>query len=119
MAHISHISSVTDAQKAIEPLQQPMADPLGAEIETKTFNLFSTENGNLHAGTWETATGLSRWSFDEGGEVIYVLGGKMTVTRDGEEPQEIEAGDLAVFPEGWTGTWNVTEPLSKVYVVYK
>ena len=118
MAIIKHIASITDAEKTVEPLQLPLADPLGATIETKMLNVFSTDNG-LHAGTWETDEGLSRWSFDDNGEVIYVLSGKMTVQRDGEEPQEVGAGDLAIFPQGWTGTWNVTERLSKVYVIYR
>ncbi|MBO1902414.1 DUF861 domain-containing protein [Leucobacter weissii] len=118
MAIISRIADVEDAQKTIEPLQLPLADPLGADIETKTFNLFSTEDDGLHAGTWETEEGVSRWDFAESGEVIYVLGGRMTVQRDGEAPQEVGAGDLAIFPKGWTGTWTVTERLSKVYVIY-
>lgn len=118
MATISHIAAIEESAKTVEPLQLPLADPLGADIETKTFNLYSTGDNSLHAGTWETAEGLSRWDFSNGGEVIYVLAGKMTVQRDGQEPQEIGAGDLAVFEQGWTGTWNVTERLSKVYVIF-
>ncbi|KPN18171.1 MULTISPECIES: cupin domain-containing protein [Arthrobacter] len=118
MAIVRSIAQVEESEKEVEPLALPLADPLGAEIETKTYNLFSTEEETIHAGTWETATGLSRWDFSDGGEVIYVLGGRMTVQRDGEEPKEVGPGDLAVFPQGWTGTWNVTERLSKVYVMY-
>ena len=43
--------------------------------------------GSHHAGTWECAEGLSAWDFSNGGEVIYVTAGKMTVTREGEAPQ--------------------------------
>lgn len=118
MAIIRDIAAVSESEKEVEPLQLPLADPLGADIETKTFNLYSTPNESLHTGTWETAEGLSRWDFSDGGEVIYVLSGKMTVHRDGGEPQTISAGDLAVFEQGWSGTWNVTERLSKVYVMF-
>lgn len=118
MAIIRSITSVAESEKSVEPLSLPLADPLGAEIETKTFNLFSTDDGSHHAGTWECAEGLSAWDFSNGGEVIYVTAGKMTVTREDEAPQEVQAGDLAIFPRGWKGTWNVTERLSKVYVIY-
>lgn len=118
MALISHVSDIQEADKTVEPLALPLADPLGATIETKTFNLYSTDTESIHAGTWETDVGESRWEFTDGGEVIYVLGGKMTVLKDGEKPQEVGVGDLVVFPQGWCGTWTVTERLTKIYVLY-
>ncbi len=118
MAIVRSLSTVTEDEKSVEPLAPPLGTPVGGEIETKTFNLFSTDDDSHHAGTWDCAVGLSEWHFSDGGEVIYVTAGKMTVTREGEEPQEISAGDLAIFPQGWKGTWNVTEPLSKIYVMY-
>ncbi len=118
MATQLRISEVTEEQKEIAPLALPLADPLGADITTKTLNAFSSEDARIHAGIWETETGRSRWEFDEGGEVIYILGGAMTVERDGEDPLDVKTGDLVVFERGWKGFWNVTSPLSKVYVLY-
>lgn len=118
MALISRIADIAEADKTVEPLALPLADPLGKTIETKTFNLYSTDDDSLHAGTWETDEGESRWEFTDEGEVIYVLSGKMTVQQDGADPQDIGPGDLAVFPKGWKGTWNVTERLTKVYAIY-
>lgn len=118
MAIVRNVSTVKESEKEIEPLALPLADPLGKEIETKTFNLFETADESIYAGTWETAIGESRWDFADSGEVIYVLSGRMTVTEDGAEAKEVGPGDLAIFPQGWKGTWNVTEPLKKVYVIY-
>lgn len=118
MAHLVHIDAIPVADKTVEPLALPLADPLGATIETKTYNLYSTDDDSLHAGTWETGTGESRWEFTDEGEVIYVLEGRMTVQEDGGSSQEVGPGDLVVFPKGWKGTWNVTAPLRKVYVIY-
>ena len=42
----------------------------------------------------------------------------MTVTRDGEEPVELGAGDMAVFPKGWCGTWDIHETVRKVYAIF-
>ncbi|KMO79343.1 hypothetical protein BST22_24105 [Mycolicibacterium chubuense] len=73
--------------------------------------------GAQSAGIWQCSPGPSYWRQDEN-EVIYVLSGRMTVTPDGGEPLEVGAGDIAVFPLGWTGTWVIHETLRKVYVVF-
>ncbi len=42
----------------------------------------------------------------------------MTVTADGGEPLDLSTGDTAVFPKGWTGTWDIAETLRKLYVIF-
>ena len=42
----------------------------------------------------------------------------MDVTPDGGEPAEIKAGDIAVFPTGWKGTWDLHETVRKVYSIF-
>jgi uncharacterized cupin superfamily protein len=51
-------------------------------------------------------------------EVIHLVAGRMTVTRDGGEPVELAAGDMAVFPKGWAGTWDIHETVRKVYAIF-
>jgi uncharacterized protein len=74
-------------------------------------------DGARSAGIWQCSAGPSFWRQDEN-EVIYVLSGRMTVTPEGGEPLDVGAGDIAVFPLGWTGTWVIHETLRKVYVVF-
>ena len=74
-------------------------------------------DGAKSAGIWQVTPGQSYWRQDEL-EVIFVLSGRMTVTPDGGEPLEVKAGDVAVFPLGWSGTWVIHETLRKVYVVF-
>ena len=50
---------------------------------------------------------------------MQILAGRMTVTPDGGEPTEIAAGDVAVFPRGWGGTWQIHETIRKVYVLFE
>ena len=100
-------------------LGPPSADVIGAEIPVRSAIPFSSEGGDVLSGVWEAQPGLSRWEFLDRGEVILVLEGSMTVTRDGEEPLTIGAGTAAVFPLGWTGTWEITERIRKFFVVYK
>jgi len=38
-----------------------------------------------------------------------------SVTPDGGE---LGAGDMAVFPKGWSGTWDIHETIRKVYAIF-
>ena len=51
-------------------------------------------------------------------EVIYLVAGRMTVTPDGGQSKEIGVGDIAVFPLGWSGTWEIHETVRKVYSIF-
>ena len=73
--------------------------------------------GEKSAGIWQCAPGPSHWTLGVN-EVIYVVSGRMTVTPDGGEPSEVGAGDIAVFPLGWTGTWVIHETLRKAYAIF-
>jgi len=74
-------------------------------------------DGEKSAGIWQCTPGPSYWVQDEN-EVIYLLSGRMTVTPDGGEPAEVKAGDIAVFPIGWKGTWDIHETVRKVYSIF-
>jgi sarcosine oxidase subunit beta len=50
-------------------------------------------------------------------EFVHILSGRMTVTPDGGEPADIGPGDTAVFPRGWTGTWQIHDTIRKLYVL--
>ncbi len=102
-----------------KPLAPPSATPLDGEVIVRSRVDFATEDRTLVSGVWESETGRSRWEFTTRGEIIYVISGAMTVEEDGGEPVEVTAGSTAYFPIGWCGTWNVTERLRKVFVVYK
>jgi hypothetical protein len=36
----------------------------------------------------------------------------------GVEPSEVGTGDIAVFPTGWKGTWDIHETVRKVYSIF-
>jgi uncharacterized cupin superfamily protein len=69
------------------------------------------------AGIWQCTAGPSYWVQEEN-EFIYVLSGSLTVTPDGGKPATFGAGDSAMFPRGWRGTWDLHETVRKVYVVF-
>jgi len=51
------------------------------------------------------------------GERIAAVGPNLQAP-DGGESAEIGPGDTAVFPRGWTGTWQIHETIRKLYVLF-
>lgn len=70
------------------------------------------------AGTWGCGVSKFDWQYS-GTETAYVIKGKVLVTPTGEwascKPTEVKAGDLAVFPDGMTCVWDVSEAIEKHY----
>ena len=93
----------------------PLPQATGAAMATHGATMW--EKGDASAGIWQCEPGSSHWVL-ETNEVIYLVAGRMTVTPDGGEPCEIGAGDVAVFPVGWTGTWEIHETVRKLFSIF-
>ncbi|HUZ20538.1 MAG TPA: cupin domain-containing protein [Acidimicrobiales bacterium] len=93
----------------------PLAEATGPEMHTSGITIW--QDGDDEAGIWECTPGPSRWLL-ETNELVHIVKGRMTVTVDGGEAVELGPGDTAVFPKGWSGTWEIHEPLRKVYAIY-
>jgi uncharacterized cupin superfamily protein len=73
--------------------------------------------GNI--GIWECQPGGWPIVNRPDTEVCYVLSGAATITDDATDTKhELKAGDLLVLPVGWSGRWDVTQTLRKVYVIF-
>jgi uncharacterized cupin superfamily protein len=94
----------------------PLDEATGAEMSTAGVTLWEGDSG-ASAGIWECSPGPSHWVLTTN-EVIHLVAGRMTVTPDGGEALEIRAGDVAVFPLGWSGTWLIHETVRKVYAIF-
>jgi uncharacterized cupin superfamily protein len=73
-------------------------------------------DGSSEAGIWECTAGAYHVVCVRD-EFCHLLAGRVTVTEDGGEPLELQAGDCAMFPRGWSGTWRITEPIRKAYMI--
>jgi uncharacterized cupin superfamily protein len=92
-----------------------LEEATGEPMQTRGVTIW--KDGDASAGVWECTAGPSRWLLDTH-EVIHLVAGRMTVTPDGGESTEINAGDVAIFPRGWSGTWDIHEPVRKVYAIF-
>jgi uncharacterized cupin superfamily protein len=110
--HLHAITGPTELEDwgALEEATDP-----GTPMQTAGLTLW--KDGEQEVGIWECTAGPSRWVL-ETHEEIYIISGRMTVARDGSEPLDLGAGDAAVFPRGWSGTWQIHEKLRKLYVIF-
>jgi uncharacterized cupin superfamily protein len=64
---------------------------------------------------WEKEVSSFPWSYDQK-ETCLLLEGRVKVTPDGGgEPVEFGPGDLVVFAQGLSCTWEISEPVRKHY----
>jgi uncharacterized cupin superfamily protein len=110
--HLHDPAAVTDLED-----WGPLAEASDASIPMQTSGRTLWSDGAQEAGIWECTAGPSRWTL-ETHEEIYLLAGRMTVTPDGGTPVDLGPGDAAVFPRGWTGTWQIHETVRKLYVIF-
>ena len=88
-----------------------------ASYITVTSNPDAAQLQSLGVSSWPIWTcGVSTfpWTYDER-ETCLLLEGDVTVTPAGGEPVRFGPGDLVVFVEGLSCTWDVHVPVRKHY----
>ena len=94
---------------------------LGGDVSKIISGAPSTKTAVQHAGgivtgTWECEPG--KWSHEQSGdEYVSLLEGSMILESADGTVEKYSALDSFVIPDGWSGTWEVTEPLKKFFVV--
>ena len=81
--------------------------------------LFNDRSNRFGCGVWECSVGVVRmvaWPQDE---FCVLLAGRVVITPDGGSPQEFRAGDALAIPRGFTGTWDIREPLRKYFAIQR
>ena len=52
-------------------------------------------------------------------EFAHILEGKVTITDRAGNSRTYVSGDAIVTPKGFKGTWEVVEPVRKIFAIYK
>ena len=71
--------------------------------------------GDMEVGIWEHSVGIS--SDVEVEEIFVVLAGRGRVTCDEGGIIDLAPGVVGMLPSGARTTWEITEPLRKVWIV--
>lgn len=85
-----------------------------------THEYYANSSGEVSCGVWSCETGSWRIAFDEGSdEYFHVLQGRIRITGPAGERCEFGPGEACVIPAGYTGLFEVLEPVTKHYVMVK
>lgn len=114
VAHPPQIS-IPDAL-ALELIEVgPRADPTrGTPVESAAV---LHDDGRVETGVWEVGEGTFPARKDGVCETFHVVAGAGTITGADGDVVVLRPGVTVHQPDGWHGTWDVTEPVRKVYVV--
>jgi uncharacterized cupin superfamily protein len=110
----THVPSaaLTDS---LEPRgQRPGADAGDPQISVRSFD----GGPDVRAGIWEAEPGGWPVVDREDTETCYILSGRATITDAATgATYDVRAGDVIIQQRGWSGRWDVTETIRKVYSI--
>lgn len=79
--------------------------------------LWSSPDGQIEIGVWECTPGSFTSDRSAGPEFCHLLQGRAVMTEANGTRRELKAGDALLLPQGWKGTWEVSEHVRKIYVI--
>jgi uncharacterized protein len=86
----------------------------GEPVESKLI-LYADRHTEI--GIWEVTPGTFPASKDGVCELMQFVAGSATIT-DADGETTVEPGVVMFTPDGWTGTWTVTETVRKTYALH-
>ena len=87
----------------------------------QTFDL-PFADGEVEVGIWECTPGTFDGTTGDFDEIMYMVGGRVTITYGGDLSEEhatfdIAPGTLWTTPRNWPCTWTVHQTVRKMYVI--
>jgi uncharacterized cupin superfamily protein len=71
----------------------------------------------LQVGVWEITPGSFTTVKDGISELMHFISGSGTIVGDDGTTTVIAPGVVLITPDGWSGTWHVSETARKVYAI--
>jgi uncharacterized cupin superfamily protein len=109
---------ITKLQSASDAPWEPVAPEkiLSGAPQTRTVVFYENAAERLYAGEWEATVGKWRIAYSEW-EYIRVLSGRCVVSGEDGTSVEATSGESFVIEPGFIGTWEVLEPMHKLWVI--
>jgi len=102
----------------LQPTEYIPADTLvSGDPQERGLSYYADQTGQLDAGIWECEPNRHVIEAAPYDEFVYLLQGQIDVIDDEGGVESYKAGDSFVMPRGCKCTWDVKEPVRKLYVV--
>ncbi len=89
---------------------------LAGTYKTTTWNHFSSDDGRLFSGIWESTPGTVKVDYVEW-EFCHFIQGEAVLTREDGKKWRLKRGDVFIIPAGFKGTWQTVRKVKKHYVI--
>ena len=89
------------------------ADQGNPQVSMQTIS----NDGSIHVGVWECTPGGWPIVDRRDTEVAQIVKGRGTITDADGTKHVLVPGAVVTLPKGWSGRWDLTETLRKVYVI--
>lgn len=123
------MSDIAEAERLLRTMAVALADAVRGDLPP-TGPRVGADSGDPQTATLTVFEGhgveVCVWTCTPGGwlitdrpttEAMLLLEGAATITPVGGEPVHLVAGDVFVLPKGWSGRWDITEPVRKFAVL--
>jgi uncharacterized protein len=111
---------VVDFSSATPEVSESKPPPerlLSGDPVTTVKNYFADKDGRFFAGVWESTRGRWRVTYSEH-EFCHITRGRVRLEDNKGKRWEFGPGASFLIPAGFSGVWEVLEPVSKLYVIY-
>lgn len=108
------------AQQHTSPeIDYPRAERLlSGNPQRTTWNHYVNASGEVFAGEWACEVGSWRIEMSASeDEFFFVTQGRCRLIDDHGKAVEVKAGESLVIPAGFTGVFDVLEPMRKHYMI--
>jgi len=85
--------------------------------EQTLWNQFQDSSEQMLSGIWECTEGKWAADYSTKNEFCHILSGKVALTDAAGSSSTFSEGDSFVIPAGFVGSWEVLEPVRKLYVI--
>ncbi len=107
------------AERLAAPLEDwgPRAGADSGDPRMSGLVFFGGADSPVEVGVWACTPG--GWAIENRAdtETVQILAGRARLTDAGGRSVELGPGAVLVLPRGWSGRWDVLEPVRKLYVI--
>jgi uncharacterized protein len=113
----------TEIISLAQPLETEVSSPPADRVvegspRHELANYFSDPSQQFFAGRWSSTEGTWRVRYTES-ELCVMTQGRVIIKSDGGTANSFGPGDAFVIPAGFSGTWTVLEPCTKIYAIFE